>query len=284
MPHTIASLDTATRPKLGSLRLSIITPVFNGERFLANCIQNVIDQDVKDIEHIIVDGGSTDATLQIVANFQQRHPHIRLIPGPDQGQSDAMNKGIRAALAPVISILNCDDFYEGGAFGDALRIIESLPYPSFVVGNTRVVDENGKTIYWNRPRDLRIESLVLGWWYTTPPMNPSAYFYHKNIHDTVGYYDTADHYTLDQAFVLTCAKRGANMVYVDRHWGNFRLMPGTKTYDDQIKGTALPRMRALYRDYISAFSWKQRLKMHMIWSMKVPRRFAWLVLHRWNLR
>ncbi len=157
MPHTIASLDTATRPKLGSLRLSIITPVFNGERFLANCIQNVIDQDVKDIEHIIVDGGSTDATLQIVANFQQRHPHIRLIPGPDQGQSDAMNKGIRAALAPVISILNCDDFYEGGAFGDALRIIESLPYPSFVVGNTRVVDENGKTIYWNRPRDLRIE-------------------------------------------------------------------------------------------------------------------------------
>jgi glycosyltransferase involved in cell wall biosynthesis len=265
-------------------RLSIITPVLNGERYIAGCVENVASQNVAGIEHIVVDGGSTDSTLAVVAALKARYPHLRLIPGPDKGQSDAMNKGIRAAAAPVIGILNNDDFYQENALADALSVLEGLPRPSFVVGNTRVINEAGKTVYWNRPWDLRLESLVLGWWYTSPPMNPSAYFYHKRVHDEVGFYDLEHHYAMDQAFILECARCGIGMIYVDRHWGNFRLTPGTKTYDDEHSGNAIPRMRALYKSYVSDFTWKQRLKMYSILLTKIPRRLGWVLLHRFGLR
>ncbi len=273
-----------TLPKSSQTRLSIITPVLNGESYIACCVQNVIDQGLADIEHVIVDGGSTDATLGIIRDFQDRYPHLRLIGGPDKGQSDAMNKGIRAAAAPIIGILNCDDFYQERALAEALDAIEKLPVPSLVVGNTRVIDGDGKTVSWNRPWDLRLESLVLGWRYTAAPQNPSAYFYHKRVHDEVGYYDVAEHYSMDTAFIFACAQRGINMVYVDRHWGNFRLVPGAKTYESQQAGSSQPRLLARYRKIKSEFSWKQHLKMQAIRVAKQPRRCAWVMLHGMGLR
>lgn len=259
------------------IRLSIVTPVLNGERYLAGCIRNVIDQHVDGLEHIIVDGGSSDATIAIARDWQKAHGHIRLVEGPDRGQSDAMNKGIRAARAPIIGFLNCDDFYAPNAVAEALAIIETLPSPSFVVGNTRMINVEGQTISWNRPRDLRLESAVLGWRYTSPPYNPSAYFYHKTVHDLIGLYDTSDHYTMDQTFLFDCMRARINMVYVDRHWGNFRLQPGAKTYEDQQAGTSHARSRSLYDRYRAEFTLQQRVKMYAILAGKIPRRWLWLV-------
>jgi glycosyltransferase involved in cell wall biosynthesis len=269
---------------MDSPQLSIITPVLNGERYIAACIQNVMAQSIQTIEHIIVDGGSTDGTLRIVSDFRSRCPHIRFIPGPDDGQSEAMNKGIRAAKAPIISFLNYDDFYEDGAFEEALSILANCPQPSFVTGNTRVIDSDGRTIRWNRPHDLRIESMVLGWRYTTTPQNPSAYFYHKALHDWVGYYDTDLHYDMDNFFIFSCAAAGIPMIYVDRHWGNFRSQPGGKTFDDQQAGTQQVRLAALYNSFISRFTWKQRFKMHAIRISKEPKRAAWLLANALGLR
>lgn len=74
--------------------LSIITPVFNGKRFIEFCIKNVSEQNCPDAEHIIVDGGSTDGTVEIVKSYADKYPHIRWISKKDRGQSDAMNKGM----------------------------------------------------------------------------------------------------------------------------------------------------------------------------------------------
>src|SRR3954451_18802557 len=81
----------------GTPILSIITPVFNGERFIAECIESVVGQNCIGVEHIVVDGRSTDRTVEIVRERAHVHSHLRWISEPDRGQSDALNKGIAMA-------------------------------------------------------------------------------------------------------------------------------------------------------------------------------------------
>jgi glycosyltransferase involved in cell wall biosynthesis len=92
--------------------ISIITPVYNGEEFIESCIKVVIDQACPEVEHIIVDGGSTDQTVDIIKQYAKQYPHIRWISEKDRGQSDAINKGIAMAKGEILSILNVDDYYE----------------------------------------------------------------------------------------------------------------------------------------------------------------------------
>ena len=92
--------------------ISVITPVYNGESFIESCIKIVIEQNCGDVEHIIVDGGSQDGTVTIIKQYAEKYPHIRWISEADQGQSDAMNKGLDMAKGNIISFLNVDDYYE----------------------------------------------------------------------------------------------------------------------------------------------------------------------------
>jgi glycosyltransferase involved in cell wall biosynthesis len=89
------------------MKVSIITVVFNGERYLEECIKSVLGQDYKNIEYLIIDGGSNDQTLSIIKKFSQELDYF--ISEPDKGMYDALNKGIRAATGDVVGILNADD-------------------------------------------------------------------------------------------------------------------------------------------------------------------------------
>lgn len=225
------------------MRASIITPTFNAVAFIEECILNVAAQGDSVAEHIIADGGSTDGTVEKIQALMAEHPHLRFIPGPDKGQSDAMNKGTQAASEKVIGFLNADDFYEPNAVAEGLRELETFDTPGVVIGDCRVVDENGDTIRWNRPDDLRIQWLVQPTLWTMLPANPSAYFYHREVHDIVGGYDVANHYSMDIDFILS-AIRLTKARYVPRHWGNFRMLPGCKTHDnDGVKDPLPPIMR-----------------------------------------
>ena len=108
----------------GGIRLSIITPVFNGIRFIESCIINVIEQNCRGLEHIIIDGGSSDGTVDVIRAYAKRYGHIKWISEKDKGQSDAMNKGIRMAQGDILGFLNVDDFYEPNVL---CRIIEYFP-------------------------------------------------------------------------------------------------------------------------------------------------------------
>ncbi|ACF14962.1 glycosyltransferase involved in cell wall biogenesis [Chloroherpeton thalassium ATCC 35110] len=96
---------------LDKIKLTVITPVFNGEAFIEGCLQNVIEQNCPFAEHLIVDGGSKDKTVKILEDYSKKHSHIRFISENDNGQSDAMNKGIKMAKGDIISFLNVDDIY-----------------------------------------------------------------------------------------------------------------------------------------------------------------------------
>lgn len=240
------------------MRASIITPTFNSLKYIDNCVNNVQCQGDVVIEHIIVDGGSTDGTVDRILSLQSELKTIRYIPGPDLGQSDALNKGIAVAHGEVIGVLNVDDLYEPDAVSQACYILNRLESPAFVVGNCKIIDS--QHIKWNCPKDLRFEALILGYDYTQWPNNPSSYFYHKDIHDVVGLFNIEDHYTMDLDFIFRCSK-AIKIKYVKMHWGNFYLHPGSKTFDDN---DGVSRQKALMNRFHDQLSSVQRRKMMRI--------------------
>lgn len=208
--------------------ISIITPVYNGDRFIESCIKVVIDQACHEIEHIIVDGGSTDRTLEIVQHYAEQYPHIRWISEKDRGQSDAMNKGIALAKHKIIGFLNVDDYYEPNVLNRVKELFQNLPEPTLLVGNCNVWLDSGKLKYVNKPSKLKLVQLLAE---RNFPVNPSAYFYHKSLHDKIGLYKLEENYVLDVIFIFE-AVQAATVKYVDETWGNYRYITGSKTYDN----------------------------------------------------
>ena len=229
-------------------RLSIITPVFNGARFMESCIKNVIDQQCTEAEHIIIDGGSTDATAVIIRRYAAEHPHIRWISEPDRGQSDAMNKGIVMASGSIVGFLNVDDFYEPGAVNEALELFSDLPEPSLLVGNCNVWEGGDILQGVGKPYGIGLLNLLCARVAISFPLNPSSYFYHRSAHDRIGLYDVEEHYGMDVHFIIK-AVQACNIKYVDRLWGNLRYLPGTKTYQDVKSGQNRIRVGSIIAFY-----------------------------------
>jgi glycosyltransferase involved in cell wall biosynthesis len=240
--------------------ISIVTPVYNGEQFIESCLQTVIAQECDEIEHLIIDGGSTDSTVSIIQKYASCYSHIRWISEPDRGQSDAMNKGIQLAKGNVLTFLNVDDYYEPGTLNQVNQRFKTLPEPSFIVGNCRIWNDYGEIIDINKPSKLRLFDLVLGLNINPYPCNPCAYFYHRSLHERVGDYAIDDHYSMDLDFILRVVQV-AHVYYIDEIWGNYRRISGTKTFIDMESGDADRRVRQLLRKYrqhltpVEQFQW-----------------------------
>lgn len=227
-----------------AIRVSVITPVLNGARFMEFCIENVIRQECPEVEHVIVDGGSTDGTVSIIERYAARHDHIRYVTEPDKGQSDAMNKGIDMARGEIVGFLNADDYYEPGALKEVLAQWDGLPEPSLLVGNCNVWDDEGKLWFVSRPARISLNNLLLGRYVEAFPMNPAAYFYHKSLHRRIGPYRLEEHAAMDLQFIFLAVQH-ARVSYRDRTWGNYRYLEGTKTYEADKSGANQARIRQI---------------------------------------
>ncbi|MCF7908152.1 MAG: glycosyltransferase [Candidatus Omnitrophica bacterium] len=216
--------------------ISVITPVYNGERFIQGCLENVIEQKCPEAEHLLIDGGSTDKTVAIISKYAKRYRHIRWVSEKDQGQSQALNKGLAMSKGEIISSLNVDDFYEPGVLNQILELFKDLPEPSLLVGNCNVWGDEGKILQINKPKKMGITDLLS---LKEPfPWNPSAYFYHKSLHQKIGLYLTDEPYgpyMMDIDFIIR-AVLVAKVKYIDEIWGNLRLIKGAKTTTLKEKG------------------------------------------------
>src|SRR5688572_12311672 len=229
-------------------QLSIITPVFNGKRFIEFCINNVIEQKCGEAEHLIIDGGSTDGTAELIRRHADQHPHIRWVSEKDHGQSDAMNKGVAMAAGDILGFLNVDDYYESGALSEALLMFRRLRKPALLVGNCNVWDDAGELLSVNKPAQISLLNLLQGKYDEAFPLNPSAYFYHKALHERIGPYEIQEHFGMDVHFIFK-AVQNAHVTYVDRVWGNYRYLESTKTFGDVKSGMNEVRVRAITEHY-----------------------------------
>jgi len=242
--------------------ISVITPVYNGERFIEACIQVVIDQQCPDVEHIIVDGGSNDQTVDIIKRYAERYSHIRWLSEKDQGQSDAMNKGIVMAKGEILAILNVDDYYEPNVLNKVSKLFEALPEPSLLAGNCNVWNDKEEIESINKPQKLNLSELLVGYGKNPFPINPSAYFYHTSLHQKIGLYNIEEHYAMDVDFLFR-AVQAASTTYINEVWGNYRRIEGTKTVSDIISGQNSYRVRNLMSIYRRDLPPLQRLHTKM---------------------
>lgn len=242
--------------------LSVVTPVFNGKLYIEGCLLSVINQNCPQAEHIVIDGGSTDGTVEIIERYARQHPHIRWVSEKDKGQSDAMNKGMRMARGKIVGLLNFDDYYEPSLLSKVIKAFEGLPEPAFVAGNCRVFKDDGSLFYINKPT-LDIVRIYIRGDKNQFPHNPAAYFYHRSLHDKVGFYKEDDHYAMDLDFLLR-AIPAAHLKYVDEIWGNYRYLEASKTVqairNNQLEANIERTMRTYRRKlplqqqlYIKAF-------------------------------
>lgn len=119
------------------MRISIITPSYQQGAYIQANIESVLNQDYSDFEHIIIDGGSTDETTSIL----KKYPHLKWVSERDEGQSDALNKGLKIATGDIIGWINSDDYYQPGAFQKIARVFKDSS-TQWGLGNISKLDES----------------------------------------------------------------------------------------------------------------------------------------------
>lgn len=243
------------------IKLSIITPCYNSKKFIVNCIENLAEQvrGIDSVEHLIMDGASTDGTADTARELSQKYPHIRVISEKDNGQSDAMNKGIELAKGDIIGFLNVDDGYLKGTVKRALHLFKTSPSTDFIVGNCKLLDIDDNLILINRParvQDFHLYSKAVPF-----PINPSAYFYKRKIHkhSQVGLYDVSNPYSMDYDLLLK-ACRFFHLKYFNEDWGYMIQHPEAKTSLDREAGNLEAGLKKVHERLFKEASIQLKLK------------------------
>jgi len=192
------------------LKISIVTPSFNSERFIEDCILSVLNQNYPNFEHIIIDGGSNDGTIDIIKKYK----HLKWISEPDNGLYDAMNKGIKMSSGKYIGILNSDDWYEEDVFNKVLNIFESKSNVGVVHGDM-LKWKNGK-IY--RKDKYKEHQMYYGMWVKHPTC-----FIRKEIYEHYGLFNTKYKLQADYELMLRFKKNGVIFHYIPHVITNFRM-------------------------------------------------------------
>ncbi len=214
-------------------KISVLTPSFNSKAYIEQAIQSVLDQNYPEFEHIIMDGGSSDGTIETL----KQYPHLIWRSEKDRGQSHAINKAFELSRGDIIVVLNADDFFEPGAFEAVNSIYSSSQSINFLVGGCNLLGENDILIKRQDPikSDLSLWGLLHWWWGYNHPLNPSCYFYRREVQSVCGPFNEDNHDTMDYEFLLNCVCK-YQFDKTSIILGNYRYLPGTKTYKNNEKG------------------------------------------------
>lgn len=222
--------------------ISIITPSLNQGRYIEATIRSVLAQNYPDFEHIIIDGGSTDDTAEIL----KRYPHLRIICEKDRGQSDAVNKGLRAARGEIIGWLNSDDTYYPEIFATVASSIDPARGVLMVMGRCAYIDETGSPTGREHPSAFTSHSRVVEIWkgYTLPQ---PAIFFHRSVYEKCGGMDEELYFALDYELFLRYT-RCFRIHTVNRLFATYRIHVASKTTEIS-QGELLERSLLVSRRY-----------------------------------
>lgn len=194
--------------------ISIITVVYNGEKHLEQTIQSVISQTYKNVEYIIIDGGSTDGTLDIIHKYE--HMIDYWVSEKDAGIYDAMNKGISLAAGEWIGLINADDWYESNACEAVAEYFKKKSGAYVFHGIMKMYDESTKYLYCTKPAK-RYSLLKKGMVIDHP-----ATFISRSLYKEYGLYGTHYKIAADWDLILRLYLAGVEFVSINQVFANFR--------------------------------------------------------------
>lgn len=204
--------------------ITIITPSLNRAGMIREAVESVLVQDYQPFEHIIVDGASTDATLDILRGY----PHLRVISEPDAGMYDAINKGLRLASGEIIGLLNTDDWYPTGAFETVANTFAQNQRIAAIVGSAQIYALGNETASAIR-QIPEIQSQ--GFWYRVIEGHPvtNAWFFRTEVFSRVGAMDPSYRFAADREFLIRAAIAGVRPLPISKPLYCYRQHPGSAT-------------------------------------------------------
>ncbi len=227
--------------------VSIITPSFNQARYLESTIQSVLTQDYPRIEYLIVDGGSTDGSVDIIKKYADRLAWW--VSEKDKGQTDAINKGFARATGQILAWLNSDDTYEPGAVGRAVKYLIEHPEVGMVYADCNFINEDGSVIGKFGAAQTDYRRLREG--YVHIPQQ--TMFFRAELWKQVGPLDPSFYFAMDYDLWTRIAAKSAMKYLAGQTWANFRMHTSGKSVaaDDRCWPEML---KVHYRDGGSFFA------------------------------
>lgn len=207
-------------------RITVITPSFNQGDFIEQTINSVLEQNYPDLQYIVMDGGSTDNTLNILKKYDER---LLWFSAKDGGQSHAINKGLRLATGEIIAFLNSDDLYEPGSLLKVGGFFTTHPDANWLTGRCRTIDPAGKeirkaiTLYKNVWLRLKSYSVLSVLNYISQP----ATFWSRKVVRLIGEFDESLNYAMDYDYWLRVGRR-FRLWATDDYLARFRVHPSSK--------------------------------------------------------
>jgi glycosyltransferase involved in cell wall biosynthesis len=254
--------------------LSVVTATLNRRDYLPRCLESVTAQEYPHKEHVVIDGGSTDGTVEILREYAQRYPHLKWVSEPDTGLSQALNKGLARARGDAVGVLGDDDYYLPGALARVAEEFIRFPNAGLVSGSCDQVRNDGSLWVTLHASFTTREELLQPWRYWgRPVMLPApSTFIHRAALEAVGGFDEQDHYAMDYRHWVKISENFPVQT-IDETLAVFRCGEGTISFSANRKQRAetmqisrdywgSPRHRAYWRflaSYLRYYQWQRVL-------------------------
>jgi glycosyltransferase involved in cell wall biosynthesis len=229
-------------------KFSIVTATLNRRDYLPRCIEGVASQAYPHKEHLIIDGGSTDGTVEFLQSCAEKYPHIKWISETDNGISSALNKGLAMATGDIIGVNGDDDYYEPGTFEIVAAEFERDPTVGIVSGNCDHIRNDGTVWLTLKAGFTNRRDLIEYWnhWASSVFLPAPSTFFRKTGVDMVGGFEEADRYAMDYHHWIKLTER-FHVQIIDRVLAKFRYDEGTVTFS--MSGRQVDEMYAISRKY-----------------------------------
>ena len=222
-PLMMPSNYFSRRSETPTLSLSIVTPNLNQGVFIERTITSVLDQEFQNLEYVIQDGCSKDASIQVIKQYESRLSNWQSIK--DRGQSHAINMGLKNTSGDIMAYLNSDDILLPGSLGYVIRYFEQHPDVDVVYGDRLLIDEEDRVInYWVLPEH---DSGAIAWADFIPQ---ETMFWRRSAWNAIGaHVDESFHFAMDWDMILRFRSHGRKFVHLPRFLGAFRITESQKT-------------------------------------------------------
>ncbi|MBT3322237.1 MAG: glycosyltransferase [Anaerolineae bacterium] len=244
-----------TQPKI-----SIISPSLNQGSFIEETILSVLSQEYENLEYIVVDGLSTDKTLSILRKYSD---NLTWISEKDNGQTNAINKGIRLATGEIIGYLNSDDILLPNALKSVAQAFRENPSAMWITGKSLIIDEEGKSIrkLITKYKNLYLKTHSFKSLLVADYISQPATFWKKEIISDVGYLDESLDYVMDYEYWLRIYQN-FKPVFINQYLASFRIHHASKTTSGSYTKKYIDEERKIIVQYSISKFWLLLNKSH----------------------